>query len=141
MMAGGPEPWFRPRAAAVVQQAAALKTRVRTPLWQAEEEYEEDMRLPSAGGTGDGVHCCRCVVLGALFLCVLCCLLCGLDSAMTKVKTTRTRHATSPSGVPVVEGDAEGGGGGDLAKGPLDGQTNRGSSPPTTTSAAHGAYH
>ena len=26
------------------------------------------MRLPSADGTYDGGHCCRCVVLGALFL-------------------------------------------------------------------------
>ena len=32
--------------------------------------------------------------------------------------------------VPVVERDAEGGGGGGLANGPLDGQTNRGSNPP-----------
>ena len=31
--------------------------------------------------------------------------------------------------VPMVEGDAEGGGGGDLTGGPLDGQTNRGSNP------------
>ena len=31
--------------------------------------------------------------------------------------------------VPVVERDAEGGGGGGLADGPLDGQTNRGSNP------------
>ena len=37
------------------------------------------MRLPSAGGTGDGGHCCRCAVLGALFFRALCCLLCGLD--------------------------------------------------------------
>ena len=49
------------------------------PLRRAEDEYEEDMRLPSAGGTGDGGHCCRCAVLGALFFCALCCLLCGLD--------------------------------------------------------------
>ena len=63
-------------------------------------------------------------MVGALFFCTLCCLLCGLDWAMTKVKTTRTRHATHPSAVPVLEGDAEGGGGGDLADGPLtDGQT------------------
>ena len=31
-------------------------------------DYEEEMRLPSAGGTGDGGHCCRCAVPGALFL-------------------------------------------------------------------------
>ena len=29
------------------------------------------MRLPPAGGTGDGGHCCRCVVLGASFLCAV----------------------------------------------------------------------
>ena len=29
----------------------------------------------------------------------------------------------------MVEGDAEGGGGGDVANGPLDGRTNRGSTP------------
>ena len=29
------------------------------------------MRLPSAGGTGDGGHCCRCAVLGASFFYVL----------------------------------------------------------------------
>ena len=27
------------------------------------------MRLPSAGGTGDGGHRCRCAVPGASFLC------------------------------------------------------------------------
>ena len=83
------------------------------------------MQLPSAGGTGDGGHCCRCAVPGALFFCVLCC----LDWAIAKLTTTRTRHATHPSAVPVVEGDVEGGGGGDLTNGPLDGQTNRGSNP------------
>ena len=82
------------------------------------------MRLPSAGGTGDGVHCCRCAVRGALFFCALCCLLCGLDWAMTKVKTTRMRHATHPSAVPVVEGDVDGGGGGTSPTGPwMDGRT------------------
>ena len=30
--------------------------------------------------------------------------------------------ATHPPAVPMVEGDAEGGGGGDLANGPLDGR-------------------
>ena len=87
------------------------------------------MRLLSAGGTGDGGHCCRYVVLGALFFCapLLTALLSGLSD--DKRKTMRTRHATHPSAVPVVEGDAEGGGGVDLAGGPLDGQTNRGSNP------------
>ena len=41
----------------------------------------------------------------------------------------RTRHATHPPAVPMVEGDAEGGGGGDLANGPLYGRMNRGSNP------------
>ena len=41
----------------------------------------------------------------------------------------RTRHATHPPAVPMVERAAEGGGGGDLTGGPLDGQTNRGSNP------------
>ena len=44
------------------------------------------MRLPSAGGTSDGGHCCTCAVLGALFFCVLRGLLCGLDWVMTKIK-------------------------------------------------------
>ena len=52
-----------------------------------------------------------------------------LDTLTTQIKTIRTRHATHPSAVPMVEGDAEGGGGGDLTGGPLDGQTNRGSNP------------
>ena len=55
---------FWPCATAAVQPAAALKTSVRIP----QGEYEEEMRLPSAGGTGDGGHCCRCAVRGALFL-------------------------------------------------------------------------
>ena len=38
------------------------------PLRQAEEEYEEDMRHPAAGGTSDEGHCCRCAVPGALLL-------------------------------------------------------------------------
>ena len=78
------------------------------------------MRLPSAGGTGDGGHCCRCAVPSALFL--LLAMISGLG-----IKTMRTRHATHLPAVPMVEGDVEGGGGGDLAKGPLDGRTNRGS--------------
>ena len=41
----------------------------------------------------------------------------------------RTRHATHPAAVPLVERVAEGGGGGDLTGGPLDGQTNRCSNP------------
>ena len=109
---------FWPRTAAAVQPAAALKTPVRTP----QGEYEEEMQLPSAGGTGDGGHCCRCVMPGALFL--LCTMTYGLG-----IKTTRTRHATLPPAVPMVEGGAEGRGGGDLANGPLDGRTNRGSTP------------
>ena len=47
-----------------VQPAAALKTAVRIP----QGEYEEEMRLQSAGGAGGGGHCCRCAVSGALFL-------------------------------------------------------------------------
>ena len=44
--------------------------------------------------------------------------------------------------VPVVERDVEGGGGGGLTDGPLDGRTDEpGFEPPTTTSASHGAYH
>ena len=71
------------------------------------------MRLPSAGGVGGGGHCCTCAVPGALFC--LRAMIAGLD-----IKTTRTRHATHPPAVPMVEGDAEGGGGGDLTNGPLD---------------------
>ena len=68
--------------------------------------------------------CAWCLV----FLCALLpARLSGLSNH--KRKTTRTRHATHPSAVPVVEGDAEGGGGGGLANGPLDGRTNRGSNP------------
>ena len=55
---------FGPRTAAAVQPAAAPKTAVRIP----EGEYEEEMRLPAAGGTSDGGHCCRCAVSGALLL-------------------------------------------------------------------------
>ena len=58
---------FWPRTAAVVRPAVALKTLVRIP----QGEYDEEMRLPSAGGTGDGGHCCRCDVPGALLVCVL----------------------------------------------------------------------
>ena len=38
-----------------------------------------------------------------------------------RTETTSTRNATHPPAVPMVEGDAEGGGGGDLANGPLAG--------------------
>ena len=109
---------FWPRTAAAVRPAAALKTPVRIP----QGEDEEEMRLPSASGAGGGGHCCRCAVLGALFF--LRAMISRLD-----ITTTRTRHATHPPAVPMVEGDAEGGGGGDLANGPLDGRTNRGSNP------------
>ena len=44
-------------------------------------------------------------------------------------KTMRTRHATHPTAVPLVERVAEEGGGGGLTGGPLVGQTNRGSNP------------
>ena len=53
-----------PCAATAVQPAAALKTSVRIP----QGEYEEEMGPPSAGGTGDGGHCCMCAVRGALLL-------------------------------------------------------------------------
>ena len=92
-----------------MRPAAALKTLVQIP----QGEYEEEMRLPSAGGTGDGGHCCRCAVPSALFL--LLAMISGLG-----IKTMRTRHATNLPAVPMVEGDVEGGGGGDLAKGPLE---------------------
>ena len=78
------------------------------------------MRLPPASRTGDGGHCCRCA--WCLFF-TTCWVLRGGQ------KNTRTRHATRPPGVPMVEGDAEGGGGGDLTNGPLDGRTNRVSNP------------
>ena len=55
---------FWPRTAAAVRPAAALKTPVQIP----QGEYEEEMRLPSAGGTGDRGHCCTCAGPGALFL-------------------------------------------------------------------------
>ena len=41
---------FRPRTAAAVQPADAPKTPVRVP----QGEYEEEMRLPSAGAWGGG---------------------------------------------------------------------------------------
>ena len=79
------------------------------------------MSLPSPGGATRGAQCCRFAVLGAI----------GFPCAMfpDKEKTTRTTHATHPPAVPMVKGDAEGGGGGDLVNGPLDGRRNRGSNP------------
>ena len=52
---------LRQRAAAAVQPAAALKTRVRIP-GKGEEEYEEEMRFrrtagPVTEGTATGVLC------------------------------------------------------------------------------------
>ena len=64
---------------------------------------------PAAGGTSDRGHCCRCVVSGVLFL---------WARVRGQGKNSRTRHATRPPAVPMVEGDAEGGGGGDLTGGP-----------------------
>ena len=58
---------FWPRTAAAVRPAAALKTLVRIP----QGEYEEEMRLLSAGGAGGGGHSYRCAVPGALFFCML----------------------------------------------------------------------
>ena len=116
---------FWQRGAAAVHPAAALKTRVRVLFHrQAEEEYEEDMRYQAAGGTSDGAPCCRCVVPGASFLCAG-----GRGRGRGQGKNMRRRHATHPPAVPMVERDAEGGGGGDLTGGPLDGQTNRGLNP------------
>ena len=59
----------------------------------------------SAGGTGDG---------GALLqvCCAWCLVLVTCYALWTGQKTMRTRHATHPPAVPMVEGDAEGGGGG-----------------------------
>ena len=91
------------------------------------------MRLPSTGGAGGGARCCRYAVLGALFFCIQCIL-----SVYVGQKTTRTRHATHPPAVPMVEGGVEGGGGGDLAHGPLDGRTNRGSNPRRRRAPAKG---
>ena len=74
---------------------------------------------------GPATACARC-----LFFCVQI----FLTGALTY--DTRTGHKdknyedeTRHPMVPMVEGVAEGGGGGDLANGPLDGQTNRGSNP------------
>ena len=55
---------FWPLTAAAVQPAAALKTPVRTP----EGEYEEEKPFPSAGGAGGRAHCYRCA--GARRFCV-----------------------------------------------------------------------
>ena len=53
----------------------------------------------------------------------------------------RTRHATHPAAVPLVERVAEGGGGGDLTGEPLGRTDEPGFEHPTTTSASQGAYH
>ena len=87
------------------------------------------MRHQAAGGTSDGGHCCRCAVPGALLSFCLVIYLTLLDTLRYVLKTMRTRHATRPSALPMVEGDAEGGGGHDLTDGPLDTQTNRGLNP------------
>ena len=83
------------------------------------------MRLLSPGGAGGGARCCKCAVPGALFFstCYESC------QKLCSQKTMRTRHAIHPPAVPMVEGDVEGGGGRDLANGPLDGRRNRGLSP------------
>ena len=41
----------------------------------------------------------------------------------------RTMDTNHPPALPMMEGDVEGSGGADLANGPLDGRTNRGSNP------------
>ena len=80
MRAGGPQPWLLASCRSGCAASCCPEDAGSNPLRRAEEEYEEDMRLPLAGGTGDGGHCCRCAVLGALFFfCALCCLLYGLD--------------------------------------------------------------
>ena len=116
-------PGFGQRGAAAVQPAAALKTRVRVLFRrQAEEDYEEDMRHPADGGSSDGARCCRCAVPGASFLCV------PGGWGKGSEKDGGDTPPVAPA-VPVVERDAEGGGGEGLIDGPLDGQTNRGSNP------------
>ena len=90
------------------------------------------MRHPSAGGAGGGARCYKYAVHGALFSTCY-----ESGQKLRSQKTTRTRHAT----VPMVEGDAEGGGGGDLANGPLDGRRNRGSNPRRRRLPIHGAYY
>ena len=87
--------------------------------------------VPVAGRAAVGVRCLVPHFLLATYHVIDC-----VDQ-----KTTRTRHATHPPAVPMVEGDAEGGGGGDLANGPLDGRTNRGSNPRRRRTPAHGTYH
>ena len=116
---------FWRRAAAAVQPVAAPKTRVRFLFRrQAEEEDEEDMRRPADGGSSDGGRCCRCAVPGASFFRVSG----GRGWGRCWEKDGGDTPPDAPA-VPVVERDAEGGGGGGLANGPLDGQTNRGSNP------------
>ena len=67
--------------------ADALKTLVRFP----KGEYKEEMRLPSAGGTGDGEQCCKCAVLGASFLCVGCCALLPASSYIYVISAMREK--------------------------------------------------
>ena len=85
---------FWPCTAAAVRPAAALKTPVRIPRG----EYEEEMQLPSAGGSGGGGHCCKCAVPGALFL--LRAMISGLD---IKNYEDETHHPST--------GGTDGGGG------------------------------
>ena len=119
------ETGFGQRGAAAVQPVAGLKTRVRVLFRrQAEEEYEEEMRHPADSGSSDGARCCRCAVPGASFLCV--------PGARGWGRGQEKDGGGTPPdalAVPMVERDAEGGGGGGLTDGPLDGQTNRGSNP------------
>ena len=88
---------FWPLTAAAVQPAAALKMPVRTP----EEEYEEEMRLPSAGGAGDRAHCYRCA--GARRFCVE-----NMTPCAVEKYHKDERHTTHPPVVPVVVRDAVG---------------------------------
>ena len=83
---------------------------------QAEEEYNEEMRQPSAGGAGGGARCCRCGVV-------------RFGTLLAKMQNMMTRHATHPSAVPVVVLDAEGGSGWGVANSPLDVQWNHSSNP------------
>ena len=114
---------FAQHGGAAAQQTAALKTPVRVLFrGQAEEEYEEDMRHPADGGSSDGARCCRCAVPGASFF------VCDPRGGGGLGKNGGDTPPVAPA-VPVVERDAEGGGGGGLTDGPLDGRTNRGSNP------------
>ena len=84
----------------------------------------------------------RCRWRGALLqVCDAWCLVFPTCYVSGQKKTTRTRHTTHPPAVPMVEGDAEGGGGGDLANGPLDGRRNRGLNPRRRRLPVHGTYY